>query len=154
MRIMKKSILILLGIVLATAGVLAASSTIVDNDRVIKYEELPLKSRDFIKAHFPNEQPVSVVEDKELTHTEYTVAMASGMKIEFNGDGEWIEVDCCYTSVPKDIVPKEIDDYVKKHHPNGDIVEIQRDRNDWEVKLSGGLELTFDRSFRLTKIDD
>ena len=49
MRIMKKSILILLGIVLATVGVLAASSTIVDNDRVIKYEELPLKSRDFIK---------------------------------------------------------------------------------------------------------
>lgn len=151
---MKKSFLILLGIALTAASVFAASFTILDDDRAINYEQLPLKARNFIKEHFSTEQPALTIQDRELTHTEYTVTMASGMKIEFDGNGEWTDVDCRNASVPKAIVPKAIADYVKKHHPNGEIVEIQRDRNDWEVKLNGGLELTFDHSYRLMDIDD
>ena len=153
-RIMRKSILTLAGIVLTAVGVFAASSHIMDDERVIKYDELPLKARNFIKEHFPNEQPVNVMEDKEFTHTEYMVAMASGTKIDFNADGEWTEVDCRERSVPKGVVPDKIDEYIKRHHPAGMVVEIQRERNKWEVKLNSGLELTFDSSYRLTEIDD
>jgi hypothetical protein len=151
---MKKSIFTLLGIVLATASVLAASFTFIDDDRVIRYEELPAKARTFIKEHFPNEQPSYTSEDRELTHTEYKVVMASGMKIEFDNKGEWIEVDCKYTSVPEAIVPAKIGDYVKKNYPSSKIVEIKKQYNGWEVNISGGLELTFDKTYRLTEVDD
>ena len=151
---MRKLILTLVGIVLTAVGVLAASLHFMDEERVIKYDELPLKARNFIKEHFPNEQPSNIMEDRELSHTEYMVAMASGMKIEFDADGQWTEVDCRYTSVPRDVVPDKITEYIKKHHPAGKVVEIQRDKNKWEVKLNSGLELTFDSSFRLIEIDD
>ena len=34
------------------------------------------------------------------------------------------------------------------------IVQISRDKHDYEVKLSNGLELTFDLKFNLIDIDD
>ena len=80
--------------------------------------------------------------------------MASGMKIEFDNKGEWIEVDCKYTSVPEAIVPAKIGDYVKKNYPSSKIVEIKKQYNGWEVNISGGLELTFDKTYRLTEVDD
>ena len=40
LKIMKKSIFTLLGIVLATVSVMAASFTLTDDDRAIKYEQL------------------------------------------------------------------------------------------------------------------
>ena len=151
---MKKSIFTLLGIVLATASLFAASFTLTDGDRAIKYEELPLKARTFIKEHFPNEQPTYTSEDREMTHTEYKVVMASGMKIEFDNKGEWIEVDCKYTSVPEAIVPSKIGDYVKKNYPASKILEISKEYNGWEVTITGGVELTFDNTYRLTEVDD
>lgn len=154
LKIMKKIIFTLVGIVLATASVLAASFTLIDDDRAIKYEQLPLKARNFIKEHFPNEQPAYTTEDRELTHTEYKVVMASGMKIEFDNKGEWIEVDCKYTSVPAAVVPSKIGDYVKKNYPESKIVEISKEYNGWEVTLTGGVELTFDNSYHLTEVDD
>jgi hypothetical protein len=154
LKIMKKSIFTLLGIVLATVSVMAASFTLTDDDRAIKYEQLPAKARTFIKEHFPNEQPAYTTEDRELTHSEYKVVMASGMKIDFDNKGEWIEVDCKYTSVPEAIVPAKIGDYVKKNYPASKIVEITREYNGWEVTLTGGVELTFNNSYHLTEIDD
>jgi hypothetical protein len=154
LKIIKKSIFTLLGIVLATVSVMAASFTLTDDDRAIKYEQLPAKARTFIKEHFPNEQPAYTTEDRELTHSEYKVVMASGMKIDFDNKGEWIEVDCKYTSVPEAIVPAKISDYVKKNYPASKIVEITREYNGWEVTLTGGVELTFNNSYHLTEIDD
>jgi hypothetical protein len=43
---------------------------------------------------------------------------------------------------------------VAKKYPANKIVEISRDHNDWEVKLNGGLELTFNRDYRLVDVDD
>lgn len=80
--------------------------------------------------------------------------MASGVKIEFDGDGKWTEVDCRYTKVPEAIVPKKIADYVKANYPTSKIFEITKERNEWEVKITGGLELTFDSALNLIDIDD
>lgn len=149
---MKKSIFTLLGIILATASVVAA--TFVDDDRAIKYEQLPAKARKFIASHFPNEQPSYTFEDRDFAHTEYKVMLESGAKIEFDGNGEWSDVECRGGAVPAAIVPAKIADYVAKKYPSSNIVEISKDHNDWEVRLSGGLELTFDRNYRLVDIDD
>jgi hypothetical protein len=80
--------------------------------------------------------------------------LESGVKIEFDGDGQWNDVECRGGAVPAAIVPQKIADYVAKKYPANKIVEISRDHNDWEVKLNGGLELTFNRDYRLVDVDD
>ena len=149
---MKKSIFTLLGIILATASVVAA--TFVDDDRAIKYEQLPAKARKFIASHFPNEQPSYTFEDRDLAHTEYKVMLENGAKIEFDGNGEWSDVECRGGAVPAAIVPAKIADYVAKHHASSTIVEISKDRYEWDVKLNNGIELEFNSDYRLVDVDD
>lgn len=150
MRVMKRLFLFAATILITATSVMAMN----DDERAIKYDELPREARNFIAKHFPNEQPSYTIEDREFTHTEYKVVMASGMKIEFDGNGEWTEVDCRYTKVPEAIVPKKIADYVKANYPTSKIFDITKERNEWEIKVTGGLELTFDSAFNLTDIDD
>ena len=149
---MKKAIFTLLGIVLATASVVAA--TLGDNDRVIKYEELPAKARTFINDHFPNDAASTVWEDKELSHTEYKVVLASGTKIDFDDKGEWQDVECRSGVVPGAIVPQKIADYIVKKYPESKVVEISKEHNAWEVTLGGGLDLKFDHEYRFVGIDN
>jgi hypothetical protein len=43
---------------------------------------------------------------------------------------------------------------VAKKYASTKVVELKREHNEWEVKLSNGLELTFDKQFKLIDIDD
>ena len=92
--------------------------------------------------------------DNDILYKEYTVVFLSGTKLEFTGSGEWKEVDCRYSEVPSAIVPAAIAKYVKESHPNSKITELKHERNEWEAKITGGLELTFSSDFRLIEIDD
>ncbi|MDE6858048.1 MAG: PepSY-like domain-containing protein, partial [Alistipes sp.] len=67
--------------------------------------------------------------------------------------GEWKEVDCKFTEVPAGIVPAPIAEYVVNNYPNTEVVKIEKDSREYEVKLSNRMELTFDRRFNLTDID-
>jgi len=44
--------------------------------------------------------------------------------------------------------------YIKTNHSNVRITEIEKDRNDYEVKLNNGLELKFDLQENLRKYSD
>ena len=149
---MRKSIVALLGILFATASLMAAPLT--DDDRAIKYEDLPAKARTFITNHFPNVQPSYTFEDRDHAHIEYKVLLESGVKIEFDGDGNWNDVECRGGAVPAAIVPKKIASYVAKHYASSAIVEISKDRNEWDVKLNNGVELEFNQEYRLVDVDD
>ncbi|MBO5882051.1 MAG: PepSY-like domain-containing protein [Alistipes sp.] len=151
---MKKFIFALMGITLTTMTAMAAVSATMDDERAIKYKDLPAEARSFIAKHFANEEPSYATVDRDLAYTEYKVVMASGMEIDFDGKGEWMEVDCRYTSVPDEIVPQKILDYVKRHYPQSKIVEISKESRGWDIKLSGGLELSFDNMYRLAEIDN
>ena len=56
--------------------------------------------------------------------------------------------------MPAAAVPPQIADVVARLFPGRKIVSIDRGRRDYEVGLDNGLELTFDRKFRLTEMDD
>lgn len=82
------------------------------------------------------------------------MVFVDGRKVEFARDGSWREVSCKYAEVPAGIIPPAIRDYVASSHPGQKIIQIERDRRTCEVKLDGGLDLTFDRDYRLIGIDD
>lgn len=133
---------------------LALNVACANEDRPIQVEQLPAAAQKFIKAHFPDSKISYAKIDDKLVYKEYEVMFADGVKIEFNGDGEWKDVDCKFGAVPAAIIPKKIASYVAKNYPDAKIIKIDRDRRDYEVSLSNRLELTFDMKFNLLEIDD
>ena len=92
--------------------------------------------------------------ERDFLETTYEVVFTNSTKLEFQKDGNWKEVDCKYSTVPTGIVPAQIAQYVTQNYPDTKIVKIDRDKRDYEVKLTNGLELTFDLKFNLIDIDD
>ena len=89
-----------------------------------------------------------------MISNEYDVIFTSGVKLEFKGDGEWENIKCRQGEVPAKLVPAQIADFVAKKYSAAKIIELKREHNEWEVKLNNGLELTFDKQFKLIDIDD
>ena len=147
-----KKIIIYAVIVLIFGTVTATAYA--DNDRPINVNQLPQKSQQFIKQHFPNEKVAYAKMERDFLKTKYEVVFASGSKIEFHKNGEWKEIDCKYAKVPDAIIPPKIMAFVTTNYEGVTIVEIDRDSRDYEVKLTNGLELTFDLKFNLIEIDD
>ncbi len=146
---MKKLFFITLAILTLTFSTAKA-----DNDRVISKDKLPVNTQKFISTHFPGLKISYVKEERDLFEKNYQVVFTDGTKLEFHRNGEWKEVDCRYSQVPSVIVPEAIKKYVNENYPGEKILQIDHDRNDYEVKLSNRLELTFDKRFNIIDIDD
>ena len=84
----------------------------------------------------------------------FVVFTANGNKVEFDKKGNWEEVDCKHTSVPVAIIPAAIQKYVTTNYPDAKVLKIERDKKDYEVKLSNRTELKFDLKFNLIDIDN
>ena len=145
-----KRILILALLVLLTG----TSFALVDDDRPIAVNQLPQKAQLFIKEHFPKEKVAYAKIERDFLEVKYEVVFASGSKVEFRKNGDWKEVDCRYTAVPAAIIPSKIIESVANLYPDNAIVQIDRNRRDYEVKITNGLELTYDLAFNLIEIDD
>ncbi len=125
-----------------------------DNDRVITKEKLPAEAQNFIKEHFGALKISYVKEERDLLNKNYEVVFTDGTKVEFLRNGSWKEIDCRYSEVPSVVVPEQIKKYIVDNYPNEKVLQIDRDRHDYEVRLSNRLELTFDKRFNLIDIDD
>ena len=145
-----KKLMILTTILMA----LGISTACADNDNPIAVTQLPQKAQLFIKTHFPKEKVALAKLELEFLETRYEVVFTNGSKVEFLKDGEWKEVECKYSTVPTAIIPAQIASYVSQNYPDTQIVQIDSDKRDYEVKLTNRLELTFDLNFNLIDIDD
>ncbi len=125
-----------------------------DNDRVITKEKLPASSQQFINEYFANNKISYVKEERDFLEKNYEVVFTDGTKLEFMRNGDWTDVDCRYSEVPAAIVPEQIRKYVQNNYAGEKILQIDRDRNDYELRLSNRLELTFDKNYNIIDIDD
>lgn len=141
-------------IVVSVLFAAAASMAYADNDRTISVTQLPESSRQFLQKHFTDRQIAYVTQDTDFLETTYEVVYFDNIKVEFRKNGDWKEVDCGHNPVPAAIVPEAIASFVARHYPNNFIRQIDKDSRDYELSLSGGLELTFDLNFNLIEIDD
>lgn len=138
---MKKILLLMLLLPVAWTGAQALNA---DPEALTK--KLPDKALQFIDKHFPNEQVRRVETDYERGSTSYEAKLSNGFELKFDGYGQWTEVDGETLTVPKAIIPGRISNYVEKHYPETRIVSIDNERQHYEVKLSDGKELIFDRN--------
>lgn len=145
---MKRIFAIIAG-ALAFTGIMNA-----DNDRVITFDQLPEKARTFITTNFADQKVSYAKEETDIFEVTYEVVFSQGTKIEFDNKGEWKEIDCKYTMLDEKFVPDQIKAYVARQWPDVKFVRIEKGRYGYEVDLTNGLELTFDKNFNLIEIDD
>ena len=108
-----------------------------DNDKPIQVNQLPAKAQTFLNTYFKD----------------HKVALAK-QETEFDKAGEWTEVKCQQSEVPAQIIPEAIRTYVKTNYPDVKILQIERDKKEYEVKLSNRWEIKFDSKMRVIDIDD
>ena len=117
-------------------------------------KQLPLVARNFINRHFTRPQISYIKIDSEFLSKKYEVVLSDRTKIEFDGDGEWEEVDGKRNNIPTTIIPAHIKQYVKANYPGVSFTKIERDRGEVEVELTNRLSLTFNKKGQLIDIDD
>ena len=100
---------------------------------------------------------VSVVKiDKDFGRiSEYETILTDGTEISFDRDGNWenVEVNNMH-SVPAGFIPKEIRAYVNSNHKGMRIVGIDKERSGYDVELSNGIEMKFDKTGKFLRYDD
>lgn len=116
---------------------------------------LPQAARSVIAKNFKAD--VSLVKiDKTLGHIkEYEVILTDGTEISFDNKGNWENVETAQNkSVPSGFIPKGISDYVKKNHSGTRIVGIEKERNGYDIELSNGIDIKFDKNGNFIRYDD
>ena len=108
----------------------------------------------FVDTYFPQ----ASIRKVERDGNKYEVELTDNTDIDFNLSFEWKKIDCddsnIYGSVPTELVPVQITDYVTANFPGKHIDSIEKKYNGWEIELSNGLEITFDANFNVTGFDD
>ena len=126
-----------------------------DDDQVVGYRDLPAAAKSFIAEHFANVKVVKVEKDRDDGKITYEVRLSDGAELEFRQNGDWKEVNTRTYPVPTAIVPTQITQQIANRFPGAKILKISRSHKKYEVKLSNGLEVSFNpRTFVITEIDD
>ena len=134
------------------------SASVFSADKVIPFGKLPQNAQEFTRKYFSAEDPMYkhayVTYDAEFFDSSYTVVFTNGDGVEFNKEGEWKDFDCQYCVVPEEIIPDAIKAYLSVNVPGEQVKKIEKNRFNYEIKLSSGLELKFDLEGKLLEIDD
>ncbi|AIM38232.1 PepSY-like domain-containing protein [Sphingobacterium sp. SG20118] len=140
---------------IAIVALVGLSTITFAQKKVINSNELPANAQTFIKNNFATNQISSTIEEKEkLFSKEYKVILNNGTKIEFDKSGNWEEVDGEKTAIPLKIVPTAIQNYVTKSFPDTQIVKIKKSSRKYEVEISNGIDLEFNKKGEFIRIDD
>ena len=113
---------------------------------------------DFVRTNFPDTEVIASIKDG----FDYDVTLSDYTQISFDGNMsgklEWDEVDCGHASlskaVPAALVPAEIANYVNRLHGSQTITKIAKDDRGWDIELSNGIEIEFDKRFNVVDFDD
>lgn len=115
---------------------------------------LPKAAQTVIAKNFKSN--VSLVKvDKDFGRvSEYEVIMSDGSEISFDRNGNWENVEVNVSkSVPAGFIPEAISSYVKKNQPGQRIVGIEKEKNGYEVELSNGVDIKFNKEGQFLRFD-
>lgn len=112
-------------------------------------KRLPSLASAFLKRHYPNEVPVSVVEDVD---GDFKVMLENNTEISFNRKGVWTELRVYKKSqLPEsflNILPALMVKYVEKNYEGQHIKRVEKKSYGFRIKLNKpkNVELTFTKN--------
>lgn len=138
--------------IMLLAGV--SSAALARNEYAHDASVLPAAAQTVIKNNFKS--TVSVVKiDKDFGRvSEYDVSLSDGSEISFDRQGNWKEVETnVNVAVPGAFIPQPVAAYIAKNHKGQKVVGIEKERSGYDVTLSNGIELKFNKNGGFVRYD-
>ena len=123
------------------------------NDKPISVNALPAKAQTLLSQHFNDQKVMLATIESGVVSRSYDVVLQNGTKLEFDKKGNLTEIDCKQATVPAKLIPQAIRNYLKENYPAQAVKKIEMNKNEYEVELTNGLDLTFNKHFQLIDID-
>lgn len=123
------------------------------NDKSITVNALPAKAQTLLNNHFNGQKVMLATIESGVVSRSYDVVLQNGTKLEFDKKGNLTEIDCKQGIVPALLIPQAIKNYLKDNYAGQSVKKIEMNKNDYEVELTNGLDLTFNKHFQLIDID-
>ena len=133
--------------------VLFSTTACADKNKPIQVNELPAKAQTVLNTHFSGQKVTMATLESEIIDKSYNVVLQNGTKLEFDRKGNLTEVDCKQGTVPAKLIPQDIKNYVQTNYSGQNIKKMEIDKNEHEVELSNGLDITFNKRFQVIDID-
>lgn len=116
---------------------------------------LPTAAQTVLKNNFKSD--VSVIKiDKDFGKiSEYEVILTDGTQITFDKNGNWEDIEVARDkAVPEKLIPEGIVEFVKKNQPKQKVIGIDKERSGYEVELTNGVDIKFDKQGNFVRYDD
>ena len=123
------------------------------NDKPISVNALPAKAQTLLNNHFNSQKVMLATIESGVVSRSYDVVLQNGTKLEFDKKGNLTEINCKQGIVPALLIPQAIKNYLKDNYAGQSVKKIEMNKNEYEVELANGLDLTFNKHFQLIDID-
>lgn len=123
------------------------------NDKPIAVNALPVKAQTLLSNHFNNQKVMLATIESGVVSRSYDVVLQNGTKLEFDKKGNLTEIDIKQATVPDQLIPQAIRNYLMENYAGQSVKKIEMNKNEYEVELANGLDLTFNKHFQLIDID-
>lgn len=123
------------------------------NDKPISVNALPAKAQTLLSLHFNGQKVMLATIESGVVSRSYDVVLQNGTKLEFDKKGNLTEIDCNQATVPDQLIPQAIKNYLMENYAGQSVKKIEMNKNEYEVELANGLDLTFNKHFQLIDID-
>lgn len=123
------------------------------NDKPINVNELPAKAQTLLSKHFKGQKVMLATIESGVLSRNYDVVLRNGTKLEFDKKGNLTEIDSKQGIVPSQLIPQPIKNYLKENYRGATVRKIELNKKEYEVELTNGIDLTFNRHFQLIDID-
>ncbi len=123
------------------------------NDKPINVNELPAKAQTLLTKHFKGQKVMLATIESGVVSRSYDVVLRNGTKLEFDKKGNLTEIDCKQGIVPNQLIPQPIKNYLKENYRGEAVRKIELNKKEYEVELTNGIDLTFNKHFQLIDID-
>ena len=123
------------------------------NNKPISVNALPAKAQTLLSQHFNDQKVMLATIESGVVSRSYDVVLQNGTKLELDKKGNLTEIDCKQDIVPAQLIPQAIRNYLKDNYAGLSVKKIEMNKNEYEVELVNGLDLTFNKHFQLIDID-
>lgn len=123
------------------------------NGKPIYVDALPAKAQTLLNNHFNGQKVMLATIESGVVSRSYDVVLQNGTKLEFDKKGNLTEINCKQGIVPALLIPQAIKNYLKDNYAGQSVKKIEMNKNEYEVELTNGLDLTFNKHFQLIDID-
>lgn len=139
---------------LVCVGLTLSFVAFADNDIITQNKkDLPQTAQKTIEKEFGDKQIAFIKIDKDFFSNSYEVQFTNGYEISFDTKGVWTEVETERDAVPAAFIPQAIQQQVNQMFAGKHIVRIDKEKHGYDIQLSDGTELEFNKKFKLRDID-